>query len=454
MRSRASILVGLLWCLALLSVLVIGMLHTSRLDLMVVKNYGDSIQAHYLALAGIEKAKALLYQDAVDRRRSGKNHSGELYDSPQLFRDVKLGRGEFRVFRQGRNDEGGGVIYGVADEESRLNINVASAEELGKLYRMTPEIVAAIQDWRDQDNTVTPNGAEAEYYMSLQPPYLPQNGPFQTTRELLMVRGVKRELFFGEDANQNGLLDPEEDDGNESTPPDNRDGILDAGWSGVVTVDSLVANMSASDAERVNVQEADQSSLGGVRGLSSDLAKAIVAYRDRKKLESIADLLDVVAVKPKNQDGVQSNQGRPGQAPQQSDADLSGEKLISQSLLMDIADDVTADSGREQTGPVNINTASLAVLACLPGIDEKLAQAIINYRQSSGYFANIAWLLKVPGVTQQIFKQAAPRITARSETFRILCEGKVSSSGARKRIQAIVHVGSQDVQTLSYREDL
>ena len=212
--------------------------------------------------------------------------------------------------------------------------------------------------------------------------------------------------------------------------------------------------MSASDAERVNVQEADQSSLGGVRGLSSDLAKAIVAYRDRKKLESIADLLDVVAVKPKNQDGVQSNQGRPGQAPQQSDADLSGEKLISQSLLMDIADDVTADSGREQTGPVNINTASLAVLACLPGIDEKLAQAIINYRQSSGYFANIAWLLKVPGVTQQIFKQAAPRITARSETFRILCEGKVSSSGARKRIQAIVHVGSQDVQTLSYREDL
>ena len=206
--------------------LVIGMLHTSRLDLMVVKNYGDSIQAHYLALAGIEKAKALLYQDAVDRRRSGKNHSGELYDSPQLFRDVKLGRGEFRVFRQGRNDEGGGVIYGVADEESRLNINVASAEELGKLYRMTPEIVAAIQDWRDQDNTVTPNGAEAEYYMSLQPPYLPQNGPFQTTRELLMVRGVKRELFFGEDANQNGLLDPEEDDGNESTPPDNRDGIL------------------------------------------------------------------------------------------------------------------------------------------------------------------------------------------------------------------------------------
>ena len=38
-------------CLALLSVVVIGVLHTARMDLLVVKNYGDKIQAHYLALA-------------------------------------------------------------------------------------------------------------------------------------------------------------------------------------------------------------------------------------------------------------------------------------------------------------------------------------------------------------------------------------------------------------------
>src|SRR5206468_6148307 len=38
------------------------------------------------------------------------------------------------------------------------------------------------------------------------PPYLPRNGPFQTVRELLMVRGVSRELLFADDAKQNGLL--------------------------------------------------------------------------------------------------------------------------------------------------------------------------------------------------------------------------------------------------------
>src|ERR687888_544283 len=86
-QRRGSILVGLLWCLALLSVVVISVLHTARLDLIVQKHYGDRIQAHYLALAGIEKAKALLYQDLRDRQRTRKNHTGDLYDSQNDFRN-------------------------------------------------------------------------------------------------------------------------------------------------------------------------------------------------------------------------------------------------------------------------------------------------------------------------------------------------------------------------------
>jgi competence ComEA-like helix-hairpin-helix protein len=120
---------------------------------------------------------------------------------------------------------------------------------------------------------------------------------------------------------------------------------------------------------------------------------------------------------------------------------------------MDIADDVTTVSDKDQTGLINVNTASLNVLACLPGVDRDLAQGIISYRQSSGYFPNIAWLLKVPGMTQQILKQFAPLISVRSETYRILSEGKITSTGARQRIQAIVHIGLSDIATLSYRED-
>jgi competence ComEA-like helix-hairpin-helix protein len=120
---------------------------------------------------------------------------------------------------------------------------------------------------------------------------------------------------------------------------------------------------------------------------------------------------------------------------------------------MDIADDLTAGSGPDLSGVININSASLEVLACLPGMTRELAQAIILFRQSNGFFPNIAWLLKVPGLNRDIFKQLAPRVSARSETFRILSEGKVSSTGARQRIQEIVHVGLQTVSTVSYRED-
>src|ERR1019366_1858351 len=248
-RLRGSVLIGLLWCLALLSVVVIGVLHTSRMDLLVVKNYGDRIQAHYLAVAGIEKAKALLYQEARERSRSGRHHSGKLYEAPEQFRDVTFGRGQFRVFRHGREDEGGRKVYGISDEESRLNVNVASADELGKLYGMAPDVVAAILSWRTADNTATPGGADLEYYASLQPPSQPRNGPLQTVRELLMVRGISRELLLGSDVHQNGMLATEGDDRDESSL-----GNLDMGGAGLLTVDSSVKDITASGGDRVNAQ--------------------------------------------------------------------------------------------------------------------------------------------------------------------------------------------------------
>ena len=471
-KQRASILVGLLWCLALLSVVVIGALHTANLDLMAVKNHGDSIQAHYLALAGIEKAKALLYQDAKQRTRSGKNHSGELYDAPDRFRDVKFGRGQFSILRQAAREEGGKLIYGISDEESRLNVNTATAEDLLKLYGMTPEIAAAIMDWRDTDDNVSPNGAEVGYYASLQPPVMPRNGPLQTARELLMVRGVTRDLFMGEDTNQNGLLDRNEDDGKESPPLDNHDGVLDAGWSGALTVDSLTANVNAAGEDRVNIQSAAESDLAGVSGIAGvpGLAKAIVEWRGQSELKTLADLLDVQALAPASQAPqnqpvnpqpgqpvAQPGSPNPSGAPQgQPNRQPVGDKLINEDLLMTIADDLTAASDEPQAGLVNVNTATLEVLKCLPGITEELAQAIVNYRQSSGFLPNVAWLLKVPGMSREIFKQAAPRMCVRSETFRILSEGTVPSTGARKRIQAIVRVsiGSSEAVTLSWREDL
>jgi len=436
MGKNASILVGLLWCLALLSVIVIGVLHTARMDLLVVKNYGDRIQAHYLALAGIEKAKALLYRDAQDRSRSQKNHSGNFYDDAQQFREVPFGRGVFSVIRRGRADEGGGIIFGISDEESRLNVNTASTNELAKLQNMTPDVVAAIVNWRGGDNTTV--AAEAQYYAGLQPPYQPRNGLFQTVRELLMVRGVTPDLLLGRDVHQNGILAAAGQNDLAGSVES-----MDLGWAGILTVDSTVQNVNAAGEDRVNIQSADESSLTAIRGITPQIARAIIAYRGQHQFQSIADLLDVTP--PQNQ-----NQQRSGGA---NGSDQSGNKVVDEKLFMDIADEVTTENGSSLTGAININTAGLDVLVCLPGMTRELAQAIISQRQSGGSFASTGELLKVPDLTRDIFKQIAPLVTARSETFRILSEGKISSTGARQRIQAIVHVGLHDQRTLSWRED-
>lgn len=422
MRERGSILVGVLWCLALLSVVVVGVLHTARMDLLVVKNYGDRLQAHYNALAGVERAKALIYHDYVTRRQSGINHNGTLYDDSKDFENVSFGRGSFRVIRRGSEDEGGGLIYGISDEERRLNINTAFAGELTNIAGMTPEIVASILAWRSDVGQGDYMGAGADYYASLEPPYVPRNGPFQTVRELLMVRGVTREDLLGDDSvNQNDLLDTGDGEASSS---------LEGGWAAILTANSTENNSDAAGNPRVNIQTADESALQQIDGISSDIAHSIVTYRAQKQFQSIGNLLDV------------------------TNASGGGQNPIDDDLFMRIADKVTISDDQNMAGMININTASEEVLRCLPVMGQDVARAIIAYRQSNGYFANIGELLRVPGMDHNLFKNIAQLITARSETFRITGEGRIASTGARQRVQAIIHVGSHEITTLAYREDL
>ncbi len=322
-----------------------------------------------------------------------------------------------------------------ATKKSRLNVNIATADELAKLQNMTPDVAAAIVNWRGGDSASV--AAEAQYYAGLQPPYQPRNGPFQTVRELLMVRGVTPDLLLGRDVHQNGLLAMGEKD---FALPGSVDSD-DLGWAGILTVDSSVQNLNAAGETRVNIQSADESSLTAIKGITPQMAQAIVAYRGQHQFQSIADLLEVTPAQ--NQQGFGGANG----------SDQSGNHVVNENLFVDIADDITTATSQSLSGAININTAGLDVLVCLPGMTRELAQAVISHRQSAGFFANTGELLKVPGLTSDIFKQIAPLVTARSETYRILSEGKISSTGARQRILAIVHIGLDDQKTLSWRED-
>jgi type II secretory pathway component PulK len=61
------------------------------------------------------------------------------------------------------------------------------------------EICSAILDWIDKDDNISINGAESSYYQTLNPPYYAKNAPMDDLSELLLVRGVTREMYEGTD---------------------------------------------------------------------------------------------------------------------------------------------------------------------------------------------------------------------------------------------------------------
>jgi competence protein ComEA len=59
---------------------------------------------------------------------------------------------------------------------------------------------------------------------------------------------------------------------------------------------------------------------------------------------------------------------------------------------------------------VNLNTASVAQIATLPGIGEKAAQRIVEYREKNGGFKKIEELMNVKGIGEKSFLKLKPLI--------------------------------------------
>jgi len=61
--------------------------------------------------------------------------------------------------------------------------------------------------------------------------------------------------------------------------------------------------------------------------------------------------------------------------------------------------------------PINLNTATAAEIATLPGIGPKAAQRIVEYRQKNNGFKKIEELMNVKGIGEKSFLKLKPLIT-------------------------------------------
>jgi len=190
-ETGAVALIVVIWVIVLLTAIVGEFSYSMRTEINITRNFKEETEAYYLALAGIEKAKMEILK--TETPYTYLNDDGVLIlniDDEDPQRSGSLARGSFS--------------YSIIDEESKLNINTASALQLKDIFlgsgvdiTEVDIIVDSIIDWRDENDLHMLNGAEEDYYRALEFPYSCKDGPFESINELLLVRGMTREILFG-----------------------------------------------------------------------------------------------------------------------------------------------------------------------------------------------------------------------------------------------------------------
>ena len=71
----------------------------------------------------------------------------------------------------------------------------------------------------------------------------------------------------------------------------------------------------------------------------------------------------------------------------------------------------TAPAAAKPATIVNLNSATALELATLPGIGEKTALRIIEYREKKGPFKKVEELMNVQGIGEKSFLKLKPQIT-------------------------------------------
>lgn len=445
--ARGTVLVAVMIITTVAAMAAAGLMFRVTAEVMASAAGVNGEQALAAAMSGV--------QQTVDLLQSPAEETGGWYDNPdrlrnQLVWDDGINRWYFTVYAHNPDDRED-FRYGVVDEAGKINLNTADEEMLLGLPNMTEELVDCLMDFRDRDDEPRQGGAEQDYYDQLVMPYQIKNGPFVTVEELLLVKGFNGTIIYGEDANLNGMLDANEDDGEETFPPDDADGELNLGLRGWATVVSYDPDTRRDGESRLNIN----GGLGeltrlGRTGLGKQTVEFIQVYRaEGNMFKHTSELLGMTyKVKGTASRFRSLRHIRPGSTIS------SG---VGRDNLATVMDRLTTRPARGMplVGMINVNAAPKEVLAALPGMDEELGRRIADARTGldEETLSNVAWLYTEDVVDADTFKAVAPRLTAGGYQFRIQCVGFGVPCGRFRVVEALVDLAGQTPR-ITYLRDI
>ncbi|MFA6045459.1 MAG: helix-hairpin-helix domain-containing protein [Phycisphaerales bacterium] len=386
-------------------------------------------RAYWAARAGVESTIARLEYDTQND-----DHSSA-YTVTDDMAAVAIGTMNGASFHVMHSDAGN-VVDGPADAHAKLNINSVTKDQLLLLEPFMAEDTAdSILDWIDTDEDVRPLGAELGYYQSLPHPYEPRNGPMRSITELELVAGADPRDVRGEDWNLNGVLDANENDGNASYPSDNSNGVLDAGWSGLLTASSREGTLSNSGQERLDLSSTDEGTLSTRLTVSRDQAKAILDYVAAVPRATLANFittdLNTLAAQA---DAATGSAGGGRGATQRARV-----PALTTTQLGALLDEATIGPPVAGPGKLNINSCSADTLQYIPQLDAETADAIIAERSSRAMgFTGLADLLSVPNISRRQLATIYTLLGIRSNVYVVTSRGRDDHTGIEVEIVATV----------------
>jgi type II secretory pathway component PulK len=415
-RNGTVLIVAMLVCFALAS-LVLALTRSMRAENLASANDAAALQADAVERGAEQYVLAMLQQEGEEAINLPENQ----------FNGVRVGDGYFWILRP-QYDDAAMPVFGLTPESGKLNLNATSFDSMSLIPGMEYTPASCIMDWRDEDNRLERDGAESEYYLALPEPYFCKNAPIETVEELLMVRGVTRQMLYGDGTapplgEQTGIV--VRDVTSLDLEPQ-----LARGWYDLFTVKSSEPNTAADGQQRINVS----------------VSRGDRPAMRRRLLERLKQRLD-----PARAEAIVSQVGDN----RMQDAFVMYYRCrLKPEELDKIADDIGTTNDQTLTGRININTAPRDVLMCIETLDPADVDKLISARPAAGSIkpGDLSWVISALG-ERTISAQLGSRITTHTYqwTADILA---VSGNGrAFKRCRIIVDTASGTPQIV-YRRDL